>query len=318
MTIKTTLSLAFLAVMLMSIGPAANAQLALSDDEMASERSEHILANLKYSIPPLREAFVVMGDISASETAGLDIGSFTVNGQVYKYLVTSDDATLYLLGADPLDITLSPQEIAAALAEEYRAAEVERLARHEDLLAFTDGMPVRGNPDAPVTIVEFSDFECPYCSRAFRTVEEVLAKYPNDVNFVYLNFPLDNHPWAMPAAVAALCAAEQDDQAFWTLHDGYFRNQQTITPANVIDVSREFLTEENSAIDMEAWANCSSNPGTESYAAAMSSVRSAMTKGSSYGVSGTPGFFINGLFVNGAQPIETFDAVIAEMLQISQ
>lgn len=318
MTIKTTLSLAFLAVMLMSIGPAANAQLALSDDEMASERSEHILANLKYSIPPLREAFVVMGDISASETAGLDIGSFTVNGQVYKYLVTSDDATLYLLGADPLDITLSPQEIAAALAEEYRAAEVERLARHEDLLAFTDGMPVRGNPDAPVTIIEFSDFECPYCSRAFRTVEEVLAKYPNDVNFVYLNFPLDNHPWAMPAAVAALCAAEQDDQAFWTLHDGYFRNQQTITPANVIDVSREFLTEENSAIDMEAWANCSSNPGTESYAAAMSSVRSAMTKGSSYGVSGTPGFFINGLFVNGAQPIETFDAVIAEMLQISQ
>lgn len=313
---QTTLTWAVLAVLLLGPGTQASAQLAISDDEAATQRQERILENLRYRIPPLREADVVMGDITEAAIAGLEMGSFTVNGQQsYKFLVTTDDATLYLLGADPLDVSLSSEDIAAAMEEERQAAARQAEERHQNLTDFAVNMPVRGNPGAPVTIFEFSDFQCPYCARGFTTVEEILAKYPDDVKFVFLHYPLDNHPWAMPAAIAAVCAAEQDDHAFWALHDSYFRNQQTIDQANVLAMSREFLAVGGSGIDFEAWSTCSGNQESEAYQAASAAVRSSLAIGTTHGVSGTPGFFVNGRFINGAVPLETFEVVIDEILQ---
>jgi protein-disulfide isomerase len=285
---------------------------AADGDEPAAERKERILENLKYQVPQLRELYVVMGDITGSAIEGLDEGSFTVNGQQsYKFLVTSDDRQLYLLAADPLDVSLSSEDIAAAMEEERAAAARQARARHEELAAFASGMPVRGNPDAAVTIVEFSDFQCPYCAQGFSTVEQILERYPDDVKFVYLHFPLANHAWARPAAIAAVCAAQQDADAFWTLHDSYFRNQRSINPNNVLEKSQEFLAD--TGINLSAWSACAGDTKSEAYQGASMAVESTMATGSEHGVTGTPGFFINGHFLSGAQPLETFDALITQL-----
>ena len=311
---RKTLSMAVLAVLLMGFGAQASAQFAISDEEAAAQRSERILENLRYQLPQLRESFIVMGEITGTDIDGLDEGSFTVNGrQSYNFLVTTDDATLYLLSADPIDVSLSTADIAAAMEEESQAAARQAEERHQELTAFAVGMPARGNPDAPVTIFEFSDFQCTYCSRAFGTVEQILEKYPDDVKFVYLHFPLDNHPWAMPAAIASVCAAEQNDDAFWTLHDNYFRNQTTLNANNIVEMSRGFLSA--SDLDLDAWSICAGDAESEAHQAASMAVQSALAAGSTYGVSGTPGFFVNGHFLNGALPLGTFEVLIDEILE---
>ncbi len=302
------LSWAAMAVLLMGCNTQVNGQAA---DESSEQRKAKILANLQYQIPQIRDTYVVMGEFTDSGIDGLDQGSFTINGQqTYKFLVTTDDATLYLLAADPIDVSLSADEIAAAMEEERQAGVQEALDRHTELAAFAAGMPVRGNPDAPVTIIEFSDFQCPYCARGFTTVEQILEKYPEDVKFVYLHFPLGNHPWAMPAAIAAVCTGQQDAEAFWTLHDNYFRNQRAINTNNILDKSREFL--DGSGIDLDTWATCAEDKESEAYQGAALAVESSMATGSKHGVSGTPGFFVNGHFLSGAKPLEEFDALIAQ------
>ena len=100
------LSWAVMAALLMGCNTQVNGQAA---DESSEQRKAKILENLQYQIPQIRDVFVVMGDLTDSGIDGLDQGSFTINGQqTYQFLVTSDDATLYLLAADPIDVSLSP------------------------------------------------------------------------------------------------------------------------------------------------------------------------------------------------------------------
>ena len=310
------LTAAVLAVLLLGYSAQANAQFATSDDEATTQRAERILENLKYQISELRELNVTMGEITSSDIDGLDEGGFTVNGQQsYSFFVTPDDTRLFLLSANPLDVSMSLVDIAAAMEEERLAAALQEEERHQELMAFAADMPARGNPDAPVTIFEFSDFQCPYCARVVTTVEQILANHPDDVKFVFLHYPLPNHPWAKPAAIASICAAEQDESAFWTLHDHYFSNQQGLNTGNLLARSREFLAAGGSNIDLDAWSSCAENTASEGYLQASTAIDNAVASGTAYGVSGTPGFFINGRFVNGAQPLETFEEVIEEVLQ---
>ena len=309
---KKILSWALLGVLLMGCNTQVNGQASDSSDDPTEERKARILENLKYQIPQLRELYVVMGDLTESDIEGLEKGSFTVNGQQgYQFLVTTDDTQLFLLAADPIDVSMSEEAIAAAMQEEKEAAAREAAARSEELMTFASGMPIRGNPDAPVTIIEFSDFQCPYCARGFTTIEQLLEKYPDDVKFIYLHFPLGNHPWAKPAAIASVCAAQQDGEAFWTLHDNYFRNQRSLNPGNILEKSEEYLA--GSGIDMSTWSTCAGDTGSEAYQGASMAVESAMATGSKHGVTGTPAFFVNGHFLNGAQPLETFEEFITQI-----
>ena len=271
-------------------------------------RKDKILANLQLQFPQLEKMGAVMGDIAASDFDGLDLGSFSVRGRDQKFLVSKDDKQLFLIQGEAIDVSKSTDEIQAELSKraEEEAKEAEaRVAKLEESIA---GLPVRGNPDAPVTIVEFSDFQCPYCTRGAATVEQILEKYPNDVKFVFKHFPLNFHPWAKPAAIAANCARNQKADAFWTLHDKYFEHQKEIKPDNVLDKSREYLAD--SGIDMAAWTACAEDKDTDEYKAEAKSVDEDMAFGQSLGVTGTPGFFVNGKFLNGAQPITAFEPLI--------
>ena len=156
--------------------------------------------------------------------------------------------------------------------------------------------------------IEWSDFQCPYCARGADVVEEVIEKYPNDVKFIFMHFPLGFHPWAKPAAIAANCAGNQNHEAFWVLHDGYFKDQKQLTPDNVVAKSRDYL--KGSEIDMAVWETCAADTNSDEYKAEAQKVDADMALGQEMGVSGTPGFFINGEFLNGAQPVEQFVAII--------
>ena len=290
-----------------AFGPTADAQ---AEDQEA--RKAKILANLKVHFPPLADAQVSMGDITATEYPGLDQGSFTVSGrqtQTVPFFVSKDDSKLYMLtNADALDVSKSADEIneqlAERAAEEAKAAE-ERAANIESVIV---GKPIRGNADAVVTIVEFSDFQCPYCARGAETVEQLLEKYPNDVKFVFMHYPLGFHPWARPAAIATECAANQSDDYFWLLHDKYFEDQKALNLENVMEKTRAYL--DGSGIDMATWAACAEDTDSDEYKAANAKVGQEMSLGQNLGVSGTPGFLVNGQLLSGAQPVSAFVPII--------
>jgi protein-disulfide isomerase len=173
------------------------------------------------------------------------------------------------------------------------------------------GQPHKGPDNAKVTIVEYSDFQCPFCSKGYNTMEkEVLTAYGDKVKFYYKHYPLPFHPWAKKGAVAAECAKEQKPDAFWKLYSSLFENQAQITADNVKEKSTGFL--EGTGVDMAKWNDCFDNQKTAS------KVDAQMQEGSAVGVRGTPGFIINGRLVSGAQPFQNFKAVIDDELASSK
>ena len=166
------------------------------------------------------------------------------------------------------------------------------------------GSPAKGPEDAPVTIIEFSDFECPFCSRVLPTLEQIAEQYGDQVRIVFRQFPLDNlHPRARKAAEASLCADEQGK--FWEMHDRMFANQRQL---GVDDLKRQAG---ELGLDSEAFAECLDSGR---FAA---QVEEDLQAGQRVGVSGTPAFVINGRFLSGAQPFEAFAKVIDDELERS-
>lgn len=159
-----------------------------------------------------------------------------------------------------------------------------------------DDDPFTGPAEAPVTIIQFAEYQCPYCGKARESLEEVEKTYPGKVKFVFRDFPLGFHNRAIPAAVAANCAEKQGK--YWEVHDALMSNQRALEDADLERVARE------AKLDLEKWQACRKDPAMEA------EIRKDMEDGQKAGVSGTPAFFVNGVFLNGAQPFERFKAVI--------
>ena len=303
-----TLCLALFAAILVGCGP-ANSQPAA---DTSDDRKARIVANLKHEFPQIADMNVTIDTLKA--VGGMDEGAFLIPGQPPQpFIVSRDDTALYLVASDPIDVSRSMEELAAATTEADQAELEEARQRATRLAEATAGLPYRGNADAPVTIVEFSDFECPYCRLASSTVETVLEQYPDDVKLVYAHFPLGNHPWAKPAAIAASCAAQQSNDAFWTLHDLYFAEQQTLETTNVIARSRAALG--GAGLDLSAWETCATDEQSRVHQGVAAAVDSQMELGEEHGVRGTPAFFVNGRFVNGNQPLNVFVEAIESAKQ---
>ncbi|MEM1414904.1 MAG: thioredoxin domain-containing protein [Myxococcota bacterium] len=170
-------------------------------------------------------------------------------------------------------------------------------------------VPIEGNPpqlgpdDALVTIVEMSDFECPFCSRVQPTLRQVRQRFGNEVRFVFMNNPLPFHQSAFPAAMAALEVQRQGgDTAFWRYHDTLFENQRQLTDANLVRWARE-QGHEGAEVQRAI---------TDARHRATVERQQALARG--LGASGTPSFFINGRNLRGAQPFERFEELISEEL----
>ncbi len=169
------------------------------------------------------------------------------------------------------------------------------------LRAASKGAPFKGGVNAPVTIIEFSDFHCPFCVKAQATLTQVLARYGDKVKLVYRDLPLEQlHPQARRAAEAARCADEQGK--FWPYHDKLY--------ANGTDTSTEKLKALAQAVELDVAAFESCLLSGKQQAAIQQSVEEA----TQLGLNGTPAFLINGRYFSGAQPLETFVRVIEEEL----
>jgi len=170
--------------------------------------------------------------------------------------------------------------------------------RTEITIAPTD--PVTGPESAPIEIVEFADFQCPYCQQVSPVVKQIMEKYGDQVKLVWKDYPLPTHPDARPAAEAARCARDQGQ--FWPYHDKLFDNQDELTVANLKRWAAEL------GMDAATFDACLDG-GTH-----RDLVEAGVQEGNRYGVSSTPTLYVNGRAVVGALPFEMFDDIVEEEL----
>jgi protein-disulfide isomerase len=208
-----------------------------------------------------------------------------VSGQIKQYLSQEGRKTVY-------------ESFIASLESKYEVT--YNLGPYRVEVAKGDA-PTKGPDSAAVTIVEFSDFECPYCSRVVPTLDQIKEKYGDNVQIAFRHFPLAFHQNAQKASEASMCAADQGK--FWEMHDLMFAEQKQLA----VDQLKEKAT--RIGLDAAAFNECLDS---DKYA---QQVQDDMQAGVLAGVSGTPAMFINGRFVNGAQPYETIAEIVDEELK---
>jgi len=193
--------------------------------------------------------------------------------------------------------------------DERRQAFIEELKKkHKTVVALrppvvevaTAGRPQRGGAKATVTIIEFSDYQCPFCGKAEVTVDQVMKQYGDKVRLVYRDFPLPMHPQARPASEAANCANAQGK--FWEYHAKLFANQTALADDKLKDYAKDL------GLDAAKFEQCLKDKPFKA------AIDKDIADGSKVGVSGTPAFFINGRMLSGAQPLDKFKEVIDEEL----
>jgi protein-disulfide isomerase len=166
----------------------------------------------------------------------------------------------------------------------------------------TTGSPSKGSEDAPVTIVKFEDYQCPFCKQVQPTVTELLSRYNGKIRLVHKDLPLDSiHPQARQAAEAARCADEEGK--FWSYHELLYANSPNVSQENLKSYAKEV------GIDVKAFDRCL---GSGKFKAV---VQRDLIDGAQLGVTGTPTFFINGREISGNQPLRAFEAIVDEELE---
>ncbi|MET0623844.1 MAG: thioredoxin domain-containing protein [Pyrinomonadaceae bacterium] len=186
-----------------------------------------------------------------------------------------------------------------------RAADVAILLRPPRVQVGYDPSRLRGDAAAPVIIVEFSDFQCPYCRTVEPTLKTLLGKYAGRVSLAYRDYPLrEIHPQAQQAAEAARCAGEQDK--FWEYHDLLYADGAKLDAGSLTGYARGL------GLDAQRFTSCLASGKFKQ------AVEEDLQAGSEAGVNGTPAFFINGIFLSGAQPAAAFEKIIDAELAAAQ
>jgi predicted DsbA family dithiol-disulfide isomerase len=188
------------------------------------------------------------------------------------------------------------REVAMQLFDELKAKAHYELLLEEPRVQVAATGPSRGADNAKVTIVEFSDFECPFCGKGEESVHQVMEKYAGKVKVYFRHFPLSFHPNAPKAAEASMCANDQGK--FWEMHKQLFANRTALT---VDELKKHAATV---GLDQAKFNDCLDS-------GKMKAIVDADTKaGADVGVNGTPAFFINGKLLSGAQPLAEFEKII--------
>jgi len=229
--------------------------------------------------------------IAPSQIPGWNKGTLDVdangNKQSIPFLVSPDGK--YFISGEVTDLTVDPlQAIMKKIDLEHR--------------------PSRGPADAKVTIVEFSDFQCPFCSRGYQILEEqVMPAYEGKVRLFFKHLPLKSiHPWAEAAALATECASDQSSDGFWKMYHALFKGQRDLNPDNLKAKVTEFA--KSAGLDEATFTQCYDGK------TALPRVEKDLTEAAAVGANSTPTFFINGHRLEGAQPLENFKAIIDDEL----
>ncbi len=186
--------------------------------------------------------------------------------------------------------------------EAKEKAELEAAYKNPYKPSIDDKTRIRGDKNAPITFVEYSDFQCPYCSRGYQVVETVRRKYGAKVRFVYKHMPLVAiHPFALPAAKWLEAVAIQSPEKAWLFHDKMFENQNLL--------GEDFFKKTVKELGLDASKAAKDADG----AAVAAKIEADIKEAKNFGFTGTPGFLINGIPLRGAYPPEEFDKVIARL-----
>jgi len=228
-------------------------------------------------------------DIKPSEVTGLNEGTLQLargpQSQEVPFLITTDGR--WFLRADPVDLNVDP---------------IDQVLK---TIKLGDENPRIGPADAAVTIVEYSDFQCPFCARAEEIVQgEVLKAYGDKVAFVYKQFPLTSiHPWAEPASMIGLCLYKQNgNPAYWKFHEAVFKAQKDVPNEGFED--KLLAMAKDAGGDQEKVKACFEAGETKAL------VDATLEEAEAIGVNSTPTFFINGKRLSGAQSLDAFKALI--------
>ena len=249
-----------------------------------------------YSLPP--EVKLMLGDLRPSEFPNYDQITITFvsaeKKQPYEFLLARDHKTL--LRMTKMDLSKDPY--------------LETMSKID-----VHGRPTRGNKDAKVVIVNYDDFECPFCSRMHSTLfPEVFKEYGDRVLFIYKDYPLEEvHPWAMHAAIDANCLGAQSSDAYWDYADYLHANQRA--------VSAKGHDGENAELDrlamLQGQTHKLDEPKLQACVKAQDdkAVRASLKEGDSLGVDATPAMFVNGQKLDGAVPISEVRATLDQALK---
>jgi protein-disulfide isomerase len=242
---------------------------------------------------------ITIGTLRPSDFTGYDALTITMEGgekkQTYDFLLSKDGKTLARM--TKLDLTKDPY--------------VEAMKKID-----LNGRPTRGSKDAKVVVVNFDDFECPFCSRMHQTLfPELLKEYGDRVEFVYKDYPLTEiHPWATHAAVDANCLAAQNNDAYWDFADHIHANQREVSSEKGLDAqfaALDRLTVEQGQkhnLDQSKLQACVKAQNEDA-------VKASMHEAEGVGVTATPTLFVNGQEMDGALPITEMRAALDRALQ---
>ncbi len=227
--------------------------------------------------------------------------------------------TLRELHSVKSDVATRSQQISTAIEEVKKLAASRTPTRPappstpQNVKVSIDDDPIKGDPKAPVTIVEFSDFQCPFCKRFYDQVLPSLDKEyisTGKVRLVFRDYPLEFHKNALPAAIAANCAGEQGK--YWEVHDFLFKNPNKLDTASILSATGELN------LNHEQFEQCVNDKSKET------EINKDFQEGQLYGVRGTPSFFIGktegngnemtGVYIRGAQPFQVFKTEIDKLL----
>lgn len=239
--------------------------------------------------------------------AALTLASCAPSAKQLKEAIEKDPSIVFAaIEKDPAQfievVNRAAQEAQRTAGE--RAQQDEQKARDEEFNnplkpEIEDGRVVFGPKNAPITIVEYSDFQCPYCARGYQTIHEVRKAYGDQVRVIFKHLPLDFHPLAMPAAQYFEAIAKQSHEKAEKFHDAVFENQDQMKADKFFDNTAKKL-----GVDMKKLAtDLKDEKIAQRIAADMEEARK-------FNISGTPGFIINGVSLKGAYPFPEFKAII--------
>ena len=258
-----------------------------------NDLSKRIEEEFRLSTRIPQSFFVKILNIATSEVGNFDHGKlqYGQDSQVYEAAFYISHDRRFLFFGNVVDLT------------------VDRRAQNLKYLSIQDEF-IRGNAEAPVTIVEFSDFQCPACNHAYSILELVMQKYEGKVRFVFKHFPLVTiHDWAETAAIASECGGAQHPGAFWRFYDSFFQNQDEIKKENIEQKALEVAAESN--LDISTFKDCTQRKRT------LPRIAKSMTEARALEVNGTPAFFINGQRL-GDHSFSSFKKLIDQELELAQ
>ena len=249
-----------------------------------------------FNIPP--DVDVKLGPLTPSEFPNYDNLTVTLShggkSQAVDFILSKDGKSLIRI--TKMDLTKDPY------ADTMKKIDVA-------------GRPVRGNPDAKVTIVNYDDFECPFCSRMHSTLmSEILPQYGDKIRIIYKDYPLPMHPWAVHAANDANCLAKESGKSYWEFADYVHANQHTISGAQK-DVQQAFGELDRLTLDIGKKNGADANRLQACVKAqAEGAVKSSMAEADSVGVNATPTMFVNGERLEGAMDTDQVRTALDQQL----